>query len=84
MSDRFIHAPSAPRQHRTSPSAETIARLAPGEDPAHVEAWMRLEHGTLEQIDRVLIAGAVSTAAERVRVVPTHINESLARFYGLR
>jgi hypothetical protein len=84
MSDRFTHAPSAQRQHRTSPSAETIVRLAPGEDPAHVEAWMRLEHGTLEQIDRVLIAGAVNNATERVRVAPSHISESLARFYGLR
>jgi len=83
MSDRFIHPPPVPQQPR-SPNVDTIVRLAPREDPAHVEAWMCLEYGPLDEIDQVLLAGAVNTAAQRVRVAPTHISENLACFYGLR
>ena len=84
MSDRFTHVPPAQQRNPCGPAADTIVRLAPGQDPAHVAAWMRLEHGRLEQIDRVLLAGAVNSAAQRARVAPTHVSENLARCYGLR
>ena len=35
----------------TSYYAVVIARLAPDHDPAHVGARMRLEHGTLDNLD---------------------------------
>ncbi|MGI9098084.1 MAG: hypothetical protein ACR2H2_06245 [Solirubrobacteraceae bacterium] len=47
--------------------AALIKRLAPGEDAARVEAWMRAEHGTLDSIDPVHFARAVKTAVDGVR-----------------
>jgi hypothetical protein len=45
--------------------AGIMARLAPGEDPAHIVAWLVAEHGSLDSIDPVRFACAVKLAAER-------------------
>jgi hypothetical protein len=40
--------------------ADRIAELAPDADPAHVEAWMRLEYGTLDALSPARFAAEVS------------------------
>lgn len=40
-----------------------IRRLAPGEDPRLVEAWLRARHGTLASMDPVYFAREVKAAA---------------------
>jgi hypothetical protein len=64
--------------------AGSIARLAPDDDPAHVEAWMRLAHGNLDDIDPVHFAREVQVAAQRAARVHARHSEALARSYGLR
>ncbi|MDX6689756.1 MAG: hypothetical protein QOG15_1213 [Solirubrobacteraceae bacterium] len=66
-----------------SPYADAIMRLAPDEDPALIEAWMRLEYGTLEGIDRVRFAGAVQAATKRAQAAGIQASQRLARAYGL-
>jgi hypothetical protein len=66
-----------------SPYAGAIARLAPGENPALIEAWMRLEYGTLDGIDRDRFARAVHAAAERAHGAGIPASQNLARAYGL-
>ncbi|MDX6691268.1 MAG: hypothetical protein QOG15_2725 [Solirubrobacteraceae bacterium] len=66
-----------------SPYAAIIARLAPDDDPAHIEAWMRLAHGGLDHIDPVHFASEVKAASERARRVDARHSEALARSFGL-
>lgn len=66
-----------------SPFARLIARLAPGEDPAHVEAWMRLEHGVLEDVNPLHFAREVKKAVGRVQAADDVQCDTLARRFGL-
>ena len=42
--------------------AALIGRLAPDHDPAHVEAWIHLEHSTLDGLDAIHFAREVRAA----------------------
>lgn len=67
-----------------SPWAGVIKRLAPDLDAAHVEAWMRREHGELEDLEALYFAPEVKRAAERVRAAEPAERDRLARSFGLR
>jgi len=49
----------------------------------HVEAWMRLERGTLDSLDRATFAREARIAFECVLASTEEQNESLAQSYGL-
>jgi hypothetical protein len=54
-----------------------------GTDPAHVEAWMRLEHGTLDGLSAAQFAREVSAAVECIEASTPDENRRLADSYGL-
>lgn len=53
-----------------------------GIDPAHVEAWMRLEHSTLDGLSGAAFRREVMTSAKLAGDAPAESVE-LARSYGL-
>lgn len=53
----------------TSTYTRLIKRLAPQANPADIEALLRQEHGTLENIEPIHFARAVKAAATRI---PAH------------
>lgn len=61
-----------------------IRRLAPDEDPAHVEAWILHEHGTLDNVEPIHFAREVKRAVARIHARGPQESEQLARRYGLR
>lgn len=63
--------------------ADHITTLAPG-DPAHVEAWMRLEHDTLDGLSSWHFARQVQTALSCVEAAGLDECDRLARSFGLR
>ena len=62
--------------------AATIERLAPEHDPAHIEAWMRLEHPTLDGLG-MRFAREVAVAVECIRAAGIAESDELARSFGL-
>ncbi|HOX27267.1 MAG TPA: hypothetical protein PLU44_16085 [Candidatus Krumholzibacteria bacterium] len=52
-------------------------------DPRHVEAWMRLEHSTLDGLSRSRFTAEVKTALDCVAAAGTTESEQLARSFGL-
>jgi hypothetical protein len=59
---------------------ETLARLGKtGIDPRWVEAWMRLEYGTLDHLGGRTWNREVKVAAQCVEHSTPEVNESLAR-----
>jgi len=52
-------------------------------DPAIVECWMRLEHGTLDQLDRVRFRREAQVAA-KLAVEHPDDSRTLAASYGLK
>jgi hypothetical protein len=64
--------------------AERITALAPDTDPAHVEAWMRLEYGTLDGLGPARFAAEVITALECIEHAGLDESDKLARSYGLQ
>ena len=64
--------------------ATEIQRLAPDADPAHVEAWMRLEHGTLDSLNPAHFAREVQIAVGCITFAGLHESDELARCYGLQ
>lgn len=52
-------------------------------DPRHIEAWMREEHGTLDNLSPTAFAQEVASAAELVDADPD-LSEQLAQMHGLR
>jgi hypothetical protein len=54
-----------------------------GTDPRHVEAWMRLEHGTLDALSRKEFAREVEIAAQCVEAAGAADSEALAASLGL-
>ena len=74
----------ADRRSGSVPSSrDVIRRLAPEEDPVHVEAWMCREHGDLTRIDAIYFAREVKAAVERVHAASPGQSEALAQSYGL-
>jgi hypothetical protein len=51
-------------------------------DPRHVEAWMRLEHGTLDQLSTAQFISEVIMAERCILADPSQ-SERLAKSYGL-
>lgn len=66
-----------------SPYARMIEPLAPGYDPRHVEAFMRLEHPTLDHLSRVEFAREVRVAVACVDECLPGQAEAIALSYGL-
>lgn len=52
-------------------------------DPRHIEAWMRLEHGTLDHLDAARFESEVCTANACVTEAGKDESEALALSYGL-
>jgi len=61
-----------------------IRRLAPDEDPVHVEAWIRHAHGSLDAVEPLHFAREVKRAVARIHAQGPEQSEELARSYGLR
>jgi len=63
---------------------QTAARLGyVGENPRWIEAWMRLEHPTLDGLSRDQFQDEVEIAVQCIRTATREENESLAHSYGL-
>ena len=60
-----------------------IAERASDVDPRHVEAWMRLEHSTLDGLSAAEFARESEEAAALVRAAGTTESEVLAASFGL-
>jgi hypothetical protein len=73
-------SPALPKQD----FSRLLGRLAPGEDPAHVEAWLRVAHGELEDIDALYFVREVKLAVERIHARGAAGSDELARSFGLR
>lgn len=52
-------------------------------DPRHVEAYMRLEHSTLDGLDQRQFWNEVATAVECINIGGVDDAEALAQSYGL-
>ncbi len=64
--------------------AETLVGLgAPGASPRVVEAWLRLEHGTLDGLGGAAWVAAVRLALGCAQASAPAENEELARSFGL-
>lgn len=63
--------------------AAAIERLAPGHDPAHIEAWMRLEHPTLDGLG-ARFAREVAVAVACIDAAGIAESDELARSFGLQ
>jgi hypothetical protein len=53
-------------------------------DPAVIEAWMRLEHGTLDGLSHRQFREEIATACACARLAGPKVNLQLAQSYGLR
>lgn len=65
---------------------DLIHEFAPGADPALVEGWLRLAHGTLDHIHRNDLAAQVRFAAQVIADAPEPTRvllRQLAESYGL-
>mgnify|MGYP000945606879 CR=1 FL=1 len=52
-------------------------------DPRHAEAWMRLEHGTLDALSPDQFQREVEIALQCIAAASAQENESLAESFGL-
>ena len=62
---------------------DRIRALAPDEDHAHIEAWMRLEHPVLDGLSAEHFAREVQFAIKCVDATGLDESDALARSYGL-
>lgn len=64
---------------------ETLARIGRvgAADPRHVEAWMLIEHSTLDGLSWAQFASEVKIALACIEAGPLADSESLATSYGL-
>jgi len=63
---------------------ERIEKLAPGYDPAHVEAWMRNEHRVLDALSREKFASEVKIACATIDEAGLIMSDRMAELEGLR
>lgn len=70
------------RRGCTTMYQELIATIAPGYDPRHVEAFLRLEFGTLDHLSRGRFEHEVREACACIDAAPD-VAEQVARSYGL-
>jgi len=66
---------------KVTPYGTQIRQLAPSHDPRHVEAYMRLEHGTLDRLSPRQFAADVKMAVACIDADPA-MAERLAQSYG--
>lgn len=66
-----------------SPYADLIRELSPACDPRHVEAFMRLEYGTLDHLSREAFTRQVRIAEGCILEAGTRAAEDLCRSYGM-
>jgi hypothetical protein len=64
---------------------ETLAKIGRvgAADARHVEAWMRIEHSTLDCLSADQFRAEVKIALECIEAGPLADSESLAQSYGL-
>lgn len=62
--------------------ATAILTILPSANPAHVEAWMRTEHSTLDALSPEQFKSKVLIADQCARAQPG-LSAFLARSYGL-
>lgn len=64
---------------------ETLARIGRvgAADPRHIEAWLRLEHGTLNGLSPCQFTKEVGIALDCIAAGPVADSETLARSFGL-
>jgi hypothetical protein len=55
-----------------------------GSNPAHVEAWMRIEHGTLDALSPTEFRREVAIAIACANASSTDENDALAASFGIR
>lgn len=67
--------------HKT-PYSDQIARLAPGYDPRHVEAYMRVEHGTLDALSPSRFLEEVTLAIACIEEGGKAMAGEVARSFG--
>ena len=60
-----------------------IKELSPASDPRHVEGYMRLEHGTLDQLAPEQFRAEVALAVACIAGGGIDAAEKLAQSYGL-
>ena len=60
-----------------------IKELSPASDPRHVEGYMRLEHGTLDQLTPEQFRAEVALAVACIAEGGIDAAEKLAQSYGL-
>lgn len=81
MTDKASHAPSA--SPITSPYAAMFTELAPGYDPRHIEAYIRLEYSTLSHLSRATLRREVAIAKACIDEGGKEEAEQCARSFGL-
>jgi hypothetical protein len=62
---------------------DAITALAPDAEPRHVEAWMRLEHPTLDGLSPERFAAEVRIALACMAEAGPDESEALAASFGL-
>jgi hypothetical protein len=62
---------------------DAIAAIAPGLDPRQVEAWMRLEHSTLDGLAPERFTSEVRVALACIAEAGSDESEALAASFGL-
>lgn len=60
-----------------------IAERTKGVDPRHIEAWMRIEHPTLDGLSRQAFITAMHAALAAVIEAGPEASEELAASFGL-
>jgi len=73
------------KSYYTQALREALARAGRigAADPRHAEAWMRLEHGTLDALSPDQFQREVEIALACIAAGPLADSESLAQSYGL-
>jgi hypothetical protein len=66
-----------------SPYQTKIKELSPASDPRHVEGYMRLAHGTLDQLSPQQFRAEVALAVACIAEGGIDTAEKLAQSYGL-
>lgn len=66
-----------------TPYTDRIAALKPHHDPRHIEAFMRIEHGTLDHLSPARFKADVEIACECIVTGGFDFAERAAKSYGL-
>lgn len=74
---------STDRQPCRTPYTETFRALAPGYDPRHIEAYVRLEYSTLGHLSRATLKREASIAMACVDADGREAAERCAQSFGL-